>query len=101
MKAQLLVLLLAVSTTLGFKYTQEWEQWKSDHAKKYESDAVEKHRYSIWEKNMMFVEQHNAEEAGFEVEMNEFADLVSLICTACSYKKIMKVYLRNIPARYI
>ena len=71
----LVVLAAAVS---GFQYTEQWEAWKKEHGRVYGSDAIEHRRHAIWESNMKFVNEHNAraDEIGFTVEMNEFADLV-------------------------
>ena len=70
----------------GFQYTNEWKEWKKDHGRVYESDDIEHLRHTIWETNMQFVIKHNAhaDEFGFSVEMNEFADLASLLQLYCS-----------------
>ena len=41
------------------------------------TDSESVHRL-VWENNWRFVQQHNSEGHSFEVEMNKFADLVSL-----------------------
>ena len=61
------------STTLD----DEWEFWKIKYNKQYEDEAVESVRRLVWEDNWRFVQQHNSEGHSYEVEMNEFADLVS------------------------
>ena len=60
-------------------HTEKWETWKKEYSQVYKSDNIEQSRCAIWEHNMQFVNQHNAnsDEIGFTVEMNEFADLVS------------------------
>ena len=80
----LLVGLAAVVS--GFQYTNEWKEWKKDHGRVYESDDIEHLRHTIWESNMQFVIEHNAraDEFGFSVEMNEFADLACLLQLYCS-----------------
>ena len=74
-----LLVALAAAAVSGFQYTEEWEAWKEEHGKVYESDEIEQRRYAIWESNMKYVNEHNAraDESGFTVEINEFADLVS------------------------
>ena len=61
------------STTLD----DEWEFWKIKYNKQYEDEAAESVRRLVWENNWRFVQQHNSEGHSYEVEMNEFADLVS------------------------
>ena len=75
----LLISLAAVHVVSAFQYTEEWEAWKKEYGRSYESADIELRRQIIWESNMMFVNDHNAhaDEFGFTVEMNEFADLVS------------------------
>ena len=75
-----LLVALATAAVSGFQYTEEWEAWKKEHGRVYESDDIENHRHAVWESNMQFVKEHNAraDEVGFTVEMNKFADLVSL-----------------------
>ena len=63
----------------------EWELWKIKYNKQYEDEAVESVRRIVWENNWRFVQQHNSEGHSYEVEMNEFADLVSSKM-ACSYR---------------
>jgi len=64
---------LSFSTTLD----DEWVTWKSLYAKVYDDEAAESVRRLVWENNWRFVQQHNSEGHSYEVEMNEFADLVS------------------------
>jgi len=64
---------LSFSTTLD----DEWVTWKSTYAKVYDDEAMESVRRLVWENNWQFVQQHNSEGHSYEVEMNEFADLVS------------------------
>lgn len=75
----LLVLALVALATARFQYTQEFQEWKTKYNKKYETREMQLHRQIIWEANMKFVENHNAnsDKIGFTVAMNEYADLVS------------------------
>ena len=61
------------STTLD----DEWELWKIKYNKEYEDEAAESVRRLVWQDSWRFVQQHNSEGLSYEVEMNEFADLVS------------------------
>lgn len=55
----------------------EWELWKSKYAKEYQDEAAESVRRLMWQNNWQFVQQHNSEGRNYEMELNEFADLVS------------------------
>ena len=77
--AMKILLLFAAITSVSFSATvdDEWEAWKSLYGKVYDDKAAESVRRLIWEHNREFVQQHNSEGHSYEVEMNEFADLVS------------------------
>lgn len=79
-----LLILFAAVIGVSFSATldDEWVEWKSRFSKVYADEATESVRRIVWENNWQFVEQHNSEGHSFEVEMNEFADLVST-CHAC------------------
>ena len=64
---------VAFSTTLD----DEWELWKIKYNKQYEDEAAESVRRLVWQDNWRFVQQHNSEGLSYEIEMNEFSDLVS------------------------
>lgn len=86
----LVVLELAVllATTIAFKHTQEWEEWKMSHGKEYRNENDEFHRRTVWAKNKAFVEEHNknSQKHGFIVELNKFADLVSTCMLNCCHE---------------
>ena len=73
------LLLFAAIIGVSFSATLDdlWGQWKSQYAKMYDDEATESVRRLVWESNWQFVQQHNSEGHSYEVEMNEFADLVS------------------------
>ena len=79
MKCSFVLLVALAAAVSGFQYTKEWEAWKKEHGRVYESDEIEHRRHTIWESNMKFVKEHNARahEIGFTVRINEFSDLVS------------------------
>lgn len=75
---KLLVLFAAViGVCFAVTLDDEWASWKSRYGKVYEDEATESVRRLVWEDNWKFVQQHNSEGHSYEVEMNEFADLVS------------------------
>ena len=79
--------LLAAVIGVVFSATldDEWELWKSKYSKEYEDDAAESVRRLVWQSNRKFVQQHNRERHSYEVEMNEFSDLVSSEMCTCRY----------------
>ena len=100
------MLLVALAAAVsGFQYTEEFEAWKERYGRFYESDEVELRRHITWESNMQFVKEHNAhaDEIGFTVEMNQFADLVSpcihaanhiaFIMSACSFQQEVSEFI--------
>lgn len=72
-----LLLTAIIGVVLSTTLDDEWELWKSKYNKEYEDEAAESVRRLVWENNLQFVQQHNSEDHSYEVEMNEFSDLVS------------------------
>lgn len=74
----LALLLLAVACT-GFQYTEEWEEWKAKYNKVYEDKQLEDRNSAIFESNMRFIEEHNAnaDYHGFTLAMNAYGCMVS------------------------
>ena len=91
MKCVVVLLISLAAVVSAFQYTEEWEAWKKEYGRSYESADIELRRQIIWESNMIFVNEHNthADEFGFTVEMNEFADLVSSMIILCQVKQTM------------
>ena len=75
-------------------HTERWETWKKEYSQVYKSDEIEQNRRAIWESNMQFVNEHNAnaDKVGFTVEMNEFAALVSSYCDTMHITILIKSY---------
>ena len=63
-----------------YEALQEWELWKGEHGKRYDSMLEELERHIVWSSNRAFVEQHNINARmgmySFEVKLNHLADLV-------------------------
>nr|CAI43320.1 cathepsin L [Lubomirskia baikalensis]CAI46307.1 cathepsin L [Lubomirskia baikalensis] len=76
---KVLILLALVAAATAFDFPEEWESWKKEHGKVYNSDREELTRHIIWQANRKYVDEHNAhaEKFGFTVGMNQFADLES------------------------
>jgi len=74
-----LLLNVVIGVVFSATLDDEWELWKSKYTKEYEDEAAESVRRLVWQSNWQFVQQHNSEGHSYEVEMNEFADLVSSV----------------------
>ena len=73
----LLLFSALIGASLSANLDDEWKRWKSLYLKVYDDEAAESVGRLVWEDNWRFVQQHNSEGHNYEVEMNEFADLVS------------------------
>jgi len=51
--------------------------WSASYGKVYQSAEESAYRFTVYQDNALFVEQHDAEARGFTVALNEFADLTS------------------------
>ena len=80
----LLVLLFSLTTEIAcgeqkIELWREWELWKMEHGKSYESQKEELERHLVWLSNREYINAHNknAESFGFALSVNQFADRVS------------------------
>lgn len=80
-------LLVSVSTALlqpKYEFAEEWQLWKSDHSKEYESQKEDLERHLVWLSNREYIQQHNTNAKagvfGYTLELNRFADMVKLLC---------------------
>lgn len=48
----------------------------------YESEAEELHRHIIWQTNKKYIDEHNTQNLGYTLAMNEFGDIVSVVYAA-------------------
>ncbi|KAL9976056.1 hypothetical protein ACROYT_G013291 [Oculina patagonica] len=73
-----IVLCLSVASCAVLKfdeYQEQWQAWKTLHAKKYATDTEEAARYAIWRDNLRKIQQHNSEGHSYTLAMNQFGDL--------------------------
>lgn len=80
---KILTLLPLISLALAapkFQLGEEWQLWKSEHGKDYQSDREELERHVIWQSNKKYIEAHNQNShiLGFTLKMNHFGDMVRL-----------------------
>ena len=71
---------LGVATSSGIEHPEEWQLWKAQHNKSYQSQTEELDRHQVWLANRGFVNEHNgnAESHGYSLALNHFGDLVML-----------------------
>jgi len=83
------IVAVAAAAPTTFEYESLWTQFKADFAKAYET--VEEHdaRFGIFKDNVDFITAHNhrAEEHGYAVGINQFADMNSK-----EFKEVMLTY---------
>ena len=62
-----------------YEFLEEWNLWKSQHEKIYNSKLEELDRHMVWLSNKKFIELHNANSHifGYSLAMNHFGDLVN------------------------
>lgn len=87
---KILVLLSVVALAAAaakFEFLEEWETWKEQHGKGYQSEREELERHLIWLSTKKYIDQHNANSDifGFTLAINHFADLVSEESMQCNY----------------
>ena len=72
---------LAVAVaSVEYQYSKEWQLWKGEHNKSYQSEAEDIKRHSVWLTNKEYIDLHNsnADIFGYILAMNEFGDMVRL-----------------------
>ena len=79
-------LLVTMSTAIlqsKYAFVEEWQLWKSDHGKKYDSQREELDRHLVWLSNREYIQQHNVNAKagvfGYTLALNRFADMVKLV----------------------
>jgi cathepsin L len=73
-----LCLLALFGASHATEYLDEWKEWKVTFGKKYQTDAEEMARRSIWLANKILVDEHNSLSGeSYRLEMNAFADMTS------------------------
>ncbi len=83
MKVLLLVCFLATSATaLSFfdVVVEEWESWKNEHGRIYDSETEEKFRMKIYMENKAMIARHNKRahqgDHSYFLKMNHFGDML-------------------------
>ena len=81
-RMKILVIISLFSVVLAaprFQQPGEWQLWKTQHGKSYQSEQEEMERNVIWQSNKKYIEAHNQNShiLGFTLKMNHFGDVVS------------------------
>ena len=74
-------ILLSVSAQ-GLSVNGQWQQWKREHKKLFDTEEEESRRFGIWKSNLAAIEEHNGQNHSFTLEMNHFGDLVRNACAS-------------------
>ena len=72
---------VAVTGSRGkYRLKEEWNLWKTQHGKSYESERIELERHLVWLSNKEYIDHHNAnsELFGYTLAMNHHGDLVGV-----------------------
>lgn len=79
---------------LAYQLSEEWQGWKLEHGKGYETEKEEIYRHIIWQSNKKFIEIHNLynKSFGYTLAMNEMGDLVGILHTIESLKYTTSCY---------
>ena len=64
---------------MQYQHPEEWQLWKTQHGKSYESEREELERHLMWLSNREYINAHNKNShiLGFTLKLNQFADWVS------------------------
>ena len=75
----LAVIVIAEGLEGEIQHPEEWDLWKTEHGKSYQSQREELERHLVWLSNREYINAHNANShvKGFSLKLNHFADLVS------------------------
>ena len=74
-----LVAAVVCSEVVQYQHPEEWQLWKTEHGKSYESQREELERHLVWLANREYINAHNknADLFGFTLAINHLGDIVS------------------------
>ena len=110
--------LAVVSCEVQYQHPEEWQLWKTQHGKSYESEREELERHLVWLSNREYINAHNknSDLFGFTLSMNHFGDMVtyfqplSLLTLLSPFRLMLSIeicsshmspQLTRTPARYL
>ena len=102
MKSLVLLLLLATAASAALfslkdVIDEEWEAFKAEHGKKYETEEEERFRQKVWMENKHKIARHNQQAANgvksYVIAMNQFGDLLhhEFVAAMNGYKNASRV----------
>ena len=70
--------LAVVSCEVQYQHPEEWQLWKTEHGKSYESQREELERHLVWLSNREYINAHNKNSHifGYTLAMNHLGDIV-------------------------
>ena len=73
---------MVCSDVVQYQHPEEWQLWKTEHGKSYESQREELERHLVWLANREYINAHNknAHVLGFTLAMNHLGDIVRVKC---------------------
>lgn len=102
--ALVMVAALAQAAKIELEFQKEWEAYKTEHKKAYETSGEDMARYYIWKSNLDVVTRHNSEaDKGIHtywLAMNKFADMTvdEFAAIYNGYNYSMKLSTQSKPA---
>ena len=75
------IIAFAFIATIPLSYcssNDEWQRWKLNYEKVYETEEEDGFRMAIWQENYKLIQRHNSANLSYKLELNHFADLVSI-----------------------
>lgn len=76
---QLLLLLAVVLSVLhAHPLQREWWQWKVQYGRRYGSVVEERTKRNAWMQNYDYIRKHSNRTVGYQLLLNQFADMVSI-----------------------
>nr|CBY80149.1 silicatein yellow variant [Tethya aurantium] len=77
-----LVIVCVLATAIGqptihYEFKEEWQLWKNQHSKSYQTELEELEKHLVWLSNKKYIELHNAnaDTFGFSLAMNHLGDM--------------------------
>ncbi|XP_015592402.1 cathepsin L1 [Cephus cinctus] len=107
MKVILFILAVVIAVTQAVSFfdlvLEEWDTYKIEHKKKYQSDVEEKFRMKIFMENRHKIAKHNAKyEMGlvsYKLKLNKYGDMLhhEFVSTLNGFNKTGNLQLRSVP----
>lgn len=73
----IVLLSVALSVLYAQPLEEQWQLWKKEHGKSYQTRSEEDSRWAVWLQNYESIKRHNGQNSTFKLKLNQFADMVS------------------------